>query len=111
MIVKPQTSPPSGFLNANGTRFQFQLLPSNYCGVHSYVEFDISNTTTAAVQLTPLLFLVDRIRIPMVLVIFSKKQPAIKFTKNCVLIIHKINLLICRHSQIQVRQHSALRQQ
>jgi len=47
----------------NGTRFQFQLLPSNYCIVHSYVEFDISNTTTAAVQLTPLPFLVDRIRI------------------------------------------------
>jgi len=63
MIVNPQTSPPSGFLNANGTRFQFQLLPSNYHVVHSYVEFDISNTTTAAVQLTPLPFLVDRIRI------------------------------------------------
>jgi len=63
MIVNPQTSPPSGFLNANGTRFQFQLLPSNYCIVHSYVEFNISNTTTAAVQLTPSLFLVDRIRI------------------------------------------------
>jgi len=63
MIVNPQTSPPSGFLNANGTRFQFQLLPSNYCIVHLYVEFDISNTTTAAVQLTPLPFLVDRIRI------------------------------------------------
>jgi len=63
MIVNPQTSPPSGFLNANGTRFQFQLLPSNYCIVHSYVEFNISNTTTAAVQLTPLPFLVDRIRI------------------------------------------------
>jgi len=63
MIVNPQTSPPSGFLNANGTRFQFQLLPSNYCIVHSYVEFDISNTTTMAVQLTPLPFLVDRIRI------------------------------------------------
>jgi len=63
MIVNPQTSPPSGFLNANGTRFQFQLLPSNYCIVHSYVEFDITNTTTAAVQLTPLPFLVDRIRI------------------------------------------------
>jgi len=63
MIVNPQTSPPSGFLNANGTRFQFQLLPSNYCIVHSYVEFDISNTTTAAVQLTPSPFLVDRIRI------------------------------------------------
>jgi len=60
MIVNPQTSPP-GFLNANGTRFQFQLLPSNYRVVHSYVEFDISNTTTAAVQLTPLPFLVDRI--------------------------------------------------
>jgi len=53
MIVNPQTSPPSGFLNANGTRFQFQLLPSNYCVVHSYVEFEISNTTTAAIQLTP----------------------------------------------------------
>jgi len=39
------------------------LLPSNYRVVHSYVEFDISNTTTAAVQLTPLPFLVDRIRI------------------------------------------------
>jgi len=26
MIVNPQTSPPSGFLNANGTRFQFQLV-------------------------------------------------------------------------------------
>jgi len=38
MIVNPQTSPPSGFLNANGTRFQFQLLPSNYCVVHSYME-------------------------------------------------------------------------
>jgi len=63
MIVNPQTSPPSGFLNANGTRFQFQLLPPNYRIVHSYVEFNISNTTTAAVQLTPLLFLVDRIRI------------------------------------------------
>jgi len=63
MIVNPQTSPPSGFLNANGTRFQFQLLPSNYCIVHSYMEFDISNTTTAAIQLTPSLFLVDRIRI------------------------------------------------
>jgi len=63
MIVNPQTSPPSGFLNSNGTRFQFQLLPSNYCVVHLYVEFDISNTTTAAVQLTPLPFLVDRIRI------------------------------------------------
>jgi len=63
MIVNPQTSPPSGFLNANGTRFQFQLLPSNYCVVHSYVEFNISNTTAAAVQLTPLPFLVDRIRI------------------------------------------------
>jgi len=63
MIVNLQTSPPSGFLNANGTRFQFQLLPSNYCVVHLYMEFDISNTTTAAVQLTPLLFLVDRIRI------------------------------------------------
>jgi len=63
MIVNPQTSPPSGFLNANGTRFQFQLLPSNYCVVHSYVEFDISNTTSMVVQLTPLLFLVDRIRI------------------------------------------------
>jgi len=63
MIVNPQTSPPSGFLNANSTRFQFQLLPSNYCVVHSYVEFNISNTTTAAIQLTPLPFLVDRIRI------------------------------------------------
>jgi len=63
MIVNPQTSPPSGFLNANGMRFQFQLLPSNYCIVHSYVEFDISNTTSVAVQLTPLPFLVDRIRI------------------------------------------------
>jgi len=63
MIVNPQTSPPSGFLNANGTRFQFQLLPSNYCIVHSYMEFDISNTTTVAVQLTPSPFLVDRIRI------------------------------------------------
>jgi len=62
MIVNPQTSPPSGFLNANGTRFQFQLLPSNYCIVHSYVEFDITNTTAAAFQLTPLPFLVDRIR-------------------------------------------------
>jgi len=28
-----------------------------------YIEFDITNTTTTAVQLTPLLFLVDRIRI------------------------------------------------
>jgi len=63
MIVNPQTSPPSVFLNANGTRFQFQLFPSNYCVVHSYVEFDISNTTSVAVQLTPLPFLVDRIRI------------------------------------------------
>jgi len=63
MIVNPQTSPPSGFLNANGTRFQFQLLPSNYCVVHLYVEFDISSTTSAGVQLTPLPFLVDRIRI------------------------------------------------
>jgi len=63
MIVNPQTSPPSGFLNANGTRFQFQLLPSNYRIVHSYVEFNIRNTTTAAIQLTPSLFLVDRIRI------------------------------------------------
>jgi len=53
MIVNPQTSPPSGFLNANGTRFQFQLLPSNYCIVHSYVEFDITNTTSLAVQLMP----------------------------------------------------------
>jgi len=60
MIVNSQTNPPSGFLNANGTRFQFQLLPSNYCIVHSYVEFDISNTTSAAVQLP---FLADRIRI------------------------------------------------
>jgi len=25
MIVNPQTSPPSGFLNANGTRFQYFL--------------------------------------------------------------------------------------
>jgi len=63
MIVNPQTSPPSGFLNSNGTRFQFQLLPSNYCIVHLYVEFDISNTTTVPVQLTPSPFLVDRIRI------------------------------------------------
>jgi len=63
MIVNPQTSPLSGFLNANGTRFQFQLLPSNYCVVHSYMEFDISNTTSVAVQLTPSPFLVDRIRI------------------------------------------------
>jgi len=63
MIVNPQTSPTSGFLNANGTRFQFQLLPSNYCIVHLYVEFDISNTTTVAVQLMPFPFLVDRIRI------------------------------------------------
>jgi len=63
MIVNQQTSPPSGFLNANGTRFQFQLLPSNYHIVHSYVEFDITNTTTVAVQLTPSPFLVDRIRI------------------------------------------------
>jgi len=63
MIVNPQTSPPSGFLNANGTRFQFQLLTSNYHVFHSYVEFNISNTTTVAVQLTPSPFLVDRIRI------------------------------------------------
>jgi len=63
MIVNPQTSPPSGFLNTNGMRFQFQLLAPNYCVVHSYVEFDISNTTIAAVQLTPSPFLVDRIRI------------------------------------------------
>jgi len=63
MIINPQTSPPSGFLNTNCTRFQFQLLPSNYCVVHSYVEFNISNTTTVAVQLTPSPFLVDRIRI------------------------------------------------
>jgi len=63
MIVNPQTSPPAGFLNANGTRFQFQLLPSNYRVVHSYMEFDISNTTTATVQLTPSPFLVNGIRI------------------------------------------------
>jgi len=49
--------------NANGTRFQIQLLPSNYHIVHSYVEFDITNTTSLAVQLTPLPFLVDRIQI------------------------------------------------
>jgi len=94
VIVNLQTSPPSGFLNANGTRFQFQLLPSNYCIVHSYVEFDISNTTSLAVQLTPLLFLVDRIRIRNGLVTFCKRRRVIKYTKNFVSTICKISSLI-----------------
>jgi len=37
-------------------------LPSNYSLIHSYIEFDITNTTAVAVQLAPLPFLVDRIR-------------------------------------------------
>jgi len=92
MIVNPQTSPPSGFLNANGTRFQFQLLPSNYGIVHSYVEFDIiTNTTSLAVQLTPSPFLVDRIWIRNGA---RNILQEIKYIKNFVLTICKINLLI-----------------
>jgi len=91
MIVNPQTSPPSGFLNANGTRFQFQLLPSNYGVVHSYVEFDITNTTSLAVQLTPSPFLVDRIWIRNGA---RNILQEIKYIKNFVLTICKINLLI-----------------
>jgi len=100
MIVNPQTSPPAGFLNANGTRFQFQLLPSNYRIVHSYVEFDISNTTTAAVQLTPSPFLVDRICIQNGAGNILQEATGDQIY-HCVLIIHKI----------QARPHSVLTQQ
>jgi len=99
------------------------------------VEFDITNTTTAAVQLTPSLFLVDRIRIRngtsnilqeatsdqiytalRILQLSSNKLTALpNFIGSHYLFLivttNKINFLIYKLSQIRAQLPLVLRQQ